>query len=498
MLDLVGRSGHSERVSRPRRIRLVAAAVAIALAGCSSSGDLIDDTPSTEPSSDRPAPGPPEAAMERAAPWPDRPVVDLRFDASGGLETIRGTERVRFIAEERVCRLVFRLWANKPALVEAGTELTVDRVQVRSRPVRPTFRAAGAPGSTPGSLMTVPIRCLDPGRSIRVTLDFHFTLGPDVRERMGRSDDIAWFATAFPLLAWQRDRGWATNPVVPQFGEMVSSEEFRLRRLDVVVPESYEVLGTGQSLGRRTGPRTGTTVERFRAESVRDVAVTVGELDVVHRDIGDVRLHIGAPVTGTSMSLEDWAGNQADAITALEEFLGDFPYSDLWVSVLPDGPGGIEFPGAIQYGDADAADPFTAHVIVHETAHMWFYGLVGNNQGTDPWLDESWATYAEERVAGASPFDVAIPDAVENHVGESMVWYSRPDTFGGYGPGVYIQGGEMLREAMGSIDDDVADALLQGYVNANAHAIATPSDVADAFSSEPSFVEVLREYGAVD
>jgi hypothetical protein len=346
--------------------------------------------------------------------------------------------------------------------------------------------------------MTVPIRCLDPGTSITVTLDFHFTLGPDVGERMGRGDEIAWFATAYPLLAWQRDRGWATNPVVRQFGEMASSEEFRLRHLQVVVPESYEVLGTGQSLGRRPGPRTGTAVERFRAASVRDVAVTVGELDVVHRDTDGVQLHIGAPVTGTSMSLEDWADDQADAITALEVFLGDFPYPDLWVSVLPDGPGGIEFPGAIQYGDADARDPYKEHVIVHETAHMWFYGLVGNNQGTDPWLDESWATYAEERVAGASPFDVSIPDAVENHVGESMVWYSRPDTFGGYGAGVYIQGGEMLRKAMESVDADVTDALLQGYINANAHAIATPSDVTHAFSSEPSVVEVLREYGAVD
>jgi Peptidase family M1 domain len=485
-------------VPRPRRIRLTAAAVAIALAGCSSAGDLTDDTPTTEPSPDRPALDQPEVTAERAAPWPDRPVVDLRFDASGSLQTIRGSERVRFIADERVCQLVFRLWANKPALVDAGTELTVDRVRVGRRPVQPAFRSAGAPRSTPGSVMTVPIRCLDPGTSITVTLDFHFTLGPDVGERMGRSDETAWFATAYPLLAWQRDRGWATNPVVRQFGEMASSEEFRLRHLQVVVPESYEVLGTGHSLGRRSGPRAGTAIERFRAESVRDVAVTVGELDVVHREIHGVRLPIGAPVTGTSMSLEDWASDQADAITALEGFLGDFPYADLWVSVLPDVPGGIEFPGAIQYGDADARDPYKEHVIVHETAHMWFYGLVGNNQGTDPWLDESWATYAEERVAGASPFDVAIPDAVENHVGESMVWYSRPDTFGGYGAGVYIQGGEMLRKAMGSVDAEVTDALLQGYINANAHAIATPSDVAHAFSSEPSVVEVLREYGAVD
>jgi hypothetical protein len=109
---LVGQSGESERVSRRRWLRLTttAAAVAVVLAGCSSGGDQADDGPTTSPSVDGPAPDLPSVAVvQRAAPWPNRPVVDLRFDASRGLETIRGTERVRFVAEERVCQLVFRL-----------------------------------------------------------------------------------------------------------------------------------------------------------------------------------------------------------------------------------------------------------------------------------------------------------------------------------------------------------------------------------------------------
>jgi Peptidase family M1 domain len=476
-------------------------ALVVVLAGCSSAGDLTGDEPSEQPSSPgraAPTPKSPDIAqVERATPWPRRPVVDLRFDASAGLETIRGTERVRFVAEQRVCELVFRLWANKPALVSGGTELTVDRVRVGARPVEPIFRAAGAPASTPGSLMTVPIPCLAPGGSVEATVDFHFTLGSEVSERMGRGDDIAWFATAFPLLGWQRDRGWATNPVVRQFGEMVSSEEFRLRRLDVVVPESYEVLGTGRSLGRLPGPRPGTAVERFEAESVRDVAVTVGELEIVEHDTGEVRIRVGGPATGTATSLDDWLGGQTDAIAELEEFLGEFPYPDLWVSILPDGPSGIEFPGAIQYGDIGSTAPYLQNLIVHETAHMWFYGLVGNNQGTDPWLDESWATYAEVRVAGPPPFDVPIPDVVEDRVGESMVWYSQPHTVSHYGEGVYLQGGQMLHEALETVDPDVADALLLNYVNANSHTIATPEDVAEAFGPAPSIVAVMREYGAV-
>ena len=32
-------------------------------------------------------------------------------------------------------------------------------------------------------------------------------------------------------------------------------------------------------------------------------------------------------------------------------------------------------------------------VIVHEIAHQWWYGLVGNNQIRTPWIDEGLAEY---------------------------------------------------------------------------------------------------------
>ena len=37
-------------------------------------------------------------------------------------------------------------------------------------------------------------------------------------------------------------------------------------------------------------------------------------------------------------------------------------------------------------------------MVTHELAHMWFYGLVGDDQELHPWLDEAFATFAEELV----------------------------------------------------------------------------------------------------
>ena len=39
-------------------------------------------------------------------------------------------------------------------------------------------------------------------------------------------------------------------------------------------------------------------------------------------------------------------------------------------------------------------------VAVHETAHQWFYAMVGDSQARHPWLDEAFATYAEQLVDG--------------------------------------------------------------------------------------------------
>lgn len=39
----------------------------------------------------------------------------------------------------------------------------------------------------------------------------------------------------------------------------------------------------------------------------------------------------------------------------------------------------------------------------HEVAHQWFYGLVGDDQARDPWLDEAFATYAEALDRGPEP-----------------------------------------------------------------------------------------------
>ncbi|MFI6675440.1 hypothetical protein [Kribbella sp. NPDC050469] len=50
---------------------------------------------------------------------------------------------------------------------------------------------------------------------------------------------------------------------------------------------------------------------------------------------------------------------------------------------------GMEYPGFVLLNVAGSP-------VVHEVAHQWWYGIIGNNEYADPWLDEAFATYATD------------------------------------------------------------------------------------------------------
>jgi len=49
-------------------------------------------------------------------------------------------------------------------------------------------------------------------------------------------------------------------------------------------------------------------------------------------------------------------------------------------------------------GDRTTRTPSPESVTVHEFGHQFWYGLVGNNEFEEPWLDEGFNTYSQDRV----------------------------------------------------------------------------------------------------
>jgi hypothetical protein len=445
-----------------------------------------------------------------AAPWPQRPSVDLAFDMARDLHSATGRETVTFTPDLPVCELVFRAWPNMPNASEPGNALQVTDATVDGVPTTPTVQAAGAPPGAPGTLVQLPLpACVGAGRTVRAELGFTLRLGEDANDRLGTSPSTAtsWFGSGFPLLAWVQGQGWARDDAVRIPSETATSEDFRLDALHVTAPDGAAVSGTGRADAPAPGPRAGTTTHVFRADAVRDVSVAVGAYRVLERDVAGTRLHLFTPASGTRTDPQRWADAIDDALGRLETLLGPFPYPDLWVATAPPLSSGIEYPGALQFGDIR----MDGELVTHELAHQWFYGLVGNNQARDPWLDEGFATYAQAVVSGGDRSGPGrsgrsggsdeyrlddVPAALRGKLGDPMTaWSDRGDK--AYYTGVYVQGAATLLAARDRVGAGPFDAAIRAYVAANAHRVATPADVAHALAGLPGAVDVLTRAGAL-
>src|SRR5205807_7987562 len=111
------------------------------------------------------------------------------------------------------------------------------------------------------------------------------------------------------------------------------------------------------------------------------------------------------------------------ALQRLSRLYGTYPSRTYTIVVPPDLRNtGIEYPTMTFIG----ASSILRVIVDHETAHQWFYSLVGNDQERDPWLDEALATWGQVQLGGGLPGSLAsAPSAVFQHVGAPMTYWNR-------------------------------------------------------------------------
>ena len=88
------------------------------------------------------------------------------------------------------------------------------------------------------------------------------------------------------------------------------------------------------------------------------------------------------------------------AVALFDVKFAPYPYDSLSV-VVTESPDGQEYDGLVflssdfydQYGGSNRSNMVS--IGVHEIAHNWWFGLVGNDQALEPWLDEAMSLYSE-------------------------------------------------------------------------------------------------------
>ncbi|MDT7573384.1 MAG: hypothetical protein QOE05_3558 [Actinomycetota bacterium] len=382
-----------------------------------------------------------------------------------------------FTPDLSVSEIVLRLWAAAPRPARAGGGIDIRSTRIDGRVVTPRR-------SSP-TVLRIPAR-VAAGHAVAIDVAFTLRLPTGINDRFGHRGTTAWFGSGLPLLAWERGRGWAVEPATSAFAEASTSEAMELTSLTVRRARGLNVIATGVQVSE-----DGVTA-RFRARSVRDVAVAVGKMRVAHAAAGNVDVVVGvAPGLADSPSVT--ARELARAMRVHAARFGPFPYERLAVAVLPDIGGGIEYPAAILLGKNQTRDATASH----EVGHEWFYGLIGDDQARDPWLDESFATYAEALDRGTGPTyeRMTIPSGGKGRTGQPMTfWESRQSI---YFRSVYVQGAAALLQARRASGALAFDNALRCHIRRNAHRITTPSDIRTSFAKLPAAIRILAAAGAL-
>jgi hypothetical protein len=462
--------------------------VLVLLAGCSTSTPALTAEPSASPSprvTPAASPSPrvsaaavvssPACPTSYAQPDPSRPRLSARVTVANGLVT--GTEQIAFTPDRPITQVVLRRWAAAPRPAAAGSR--IDVVQTKVDGVAVTAHRSSA------TVLRIPAS-VAAGRTVRIDTSFRLTLPTGANDRFGHRGTTSWFGSGLPLLAWERGHGWALEPATSAFAEASTSEAMELTSLTVTRARGLAVVGPGALVS--DDGRTAV----FKAGSVRDVAVAVGAFRTATTTASGKTVLAGV-APGLADSASGTAAAMARALSRHASRFGPFPYERLSVAVLPDIRGGIEYPGVVLLGTRQLADATASH----EVAHEWFYGLVGDDQARDPWLDEAFATYAEalDRGTGPTYLRTTIPTVGRGHAGDPMTfWESRQSE---YFRSVYVQGAQGLLRARAAVGAAAFDRVLACHVRRNAHRITTPADLVASLTGLPQAVRELQRVGAL-
>lgn len=341
-----------------------------------------------------------------------------------------------------------------------------------------------------------------PGDSALLEMDFKGQVPVQIR-RSGRDnkEGVDYTMTQwYPKIAAYDADGWHADPYVARefyapFGKF---------DVEITLPSEYRLAATG-SLENfanywQEESRDGDVIRyafidtkeqkrrwRFKAENVHDFA-WAADLEYLHeaqKFDDELMLHF--------FFLPDYeeVWHRLPRYTSqffkeMNKRFGRYPYPQF--SAIQGGDGGMEYPMCTMLkGTGNIAG--LIGVTVHEGAHNWYYGIMGSNENSYPWMDEGFTTFAEEEVLNAiSREPKANPHlgAYSNHnylAGKPEYFepLSTPaDYFGtnmAYGINSYSRGSLFLAQLRYIIGNEVFDQAMLEFFDAWKFKHPKPSDM---------------------
>ncbi|MFM9281969.1 M1 family metallopeptidase [Paenibacillus jiagnxiensis] len=318
------------------------------------------------------------------------------------------------------------------------------------------------------------------GESITLYMSFEVKL-PKVFARMGYAGDFVMAGQWFPKIsvyepAGRRGRaeeGWNLHQY---HGNSEFYADFGIYSVRIQVPDSYIVAATGFPT-RAPVSKGGRRIYQYYADDVHDFAWAASPDFVTYEEpfstaqVPGVKIKLYMDSSHKELKARYMYAAKA-ALSNFSKWYGPYPYSTLSIVVPPqnaNGAGGMEYPTLVTaFGADDAAPGYSLErTVVHEIAHQYFYGIVASNEFEEPWLDEGFASYAEDKLMEQeyglipnTPLQSGQVYAPEPLTREAWK-YSSPSH---YAQNAYLRGKLVLLGMERQLGSAKMEALLRSYV----------------------------------
>ncbi len=425
-----------------------------------------------------------------AAAGASRYKIEVTVDLEGESPRLTGVERVLYTNTENVplAEIVLRLYPNLPGF---GGQMTVDNVQVNDQPAVTRLEADNT------ALRVSLPQPLSPGQQARLSLAFEAAIPRQTHAGyniFSFSNNTAALASFYPVVAVFNDAGWDIS-VPPPYGD-ATHLDVSLYDVTATVPAQMVVAASGSRLATDSTP-DGRQRLRFASGPVRDFYLAMRpDFGVVSDTVDGITVNSYYPpgqTRGGELALQ----YAVDALRVFNERFGPYPYAEFDVVATPTTAGGVEYPGVIVAAEGlyKGEGGFFQHVIGHEVAHQWWYGLVGNNQVLEPWLDEALTNYSTvlywEAIEGQSSADYIVdtlfsgPYERARNSGNDRQVIGAVDSFtpGQYGDIVYGKGPLFFEALRREVGDDTYFEIMQSYLARHKYQLVTAADLIETIES---------------
>lgn len=334
---------------------------------------------------------------------------------------------------------------------------------------------------------------LYPDDRVNINIEYNVLL-PNCLHRFGYGDNTYNFGNFYPIACVYENGSFKTDAYGsngdPFYSEMANYD------VNITYDKDFTLASTGEQ--KNTINLENKKQTNIKASVVRDFAFVLSKkFNVISKKAGDT--------TVSYYYYEDKNAEKSlqcavDSINTFNSLFGNYPYSTYSVAKTNFIHGGMEYPNLVFISDSVTNIEDYLNVIVHETAHQWWYNMVGSNACEYAWLDEGLTEYSTLMFYKKNPsYNINVKESLNSSLSSYLLFseictsvYGSFDstmtknvnTFKGdmeYVYVTYVKGVLFFDNLNEMVGDKKFEKSLKYYFEENRYKNATPANMISAF-----------------